>query len=138
MGVSKNKGTPKWMVYNGKPENPIKMDNLGVFPYFWKHPSLIDFNPHSKQQNFKPRISESTALNPLTSLGGSCQLLSDSYPRRLVSPLSRVVGPLPNCLNGLYIWGLITNHLRPSWEPILRVQGFQISSKIFGPSGKLR
>ena len=27
MGVSKNRGTPKWMVYN---ENPIKMDDLGV------------------------------------------------------------------------------------------------------------
>ena len=27
MGVSKNKGTPKWMVYK---ENPIKMDDLGV------------------------------------------------------------------------------------------------------------
>ena len=27
MGVSKNRGTPKWMVFNG---NPIKMDDLGV------------------------------------------------------------------------------------------------------------
>ena len=27
MGVSKNRGAPKWMVYN---ENPIKMDDLGV------------------------------------------------------------------------------------------------------------
>ena len=27
MGVSKNSGTPKWMVYM---ENPIKMDDLGV------------------------------------------------------------------------------------------------------------
>jgi len=27
MGVSKNKGTPKWMVYK---ETPIKMDDLGV------------------------------------------------------------------------------------------------------------
>ena len=26
-GVSKTRGTPKWMVYNG---NPIKMDDLGV------------------------------------------------------------------------------------------------------------
>ena len=32
----------------GKPQNgwfiretPIKMDDLGGFPYFWKHPSLI-------------------------------------------------------------------------------------------------
>ena len=30
MGVSKNRGTPKWMIYNGKPENPIKMDDFGV------------------------------------------------------------------------------------------------------------
>ena len=30
LGVSKNKGTPKWMVYNG---NPIKMDDLGVPPF---------------------------------------------------------------------------------------------------------
>ena len=28
MGVSKNSGTPKWMVYNGKPG--MKMDDLGV------------------------------------------------------------------------------------------------------------
>ena len=36
MDVSKNRGTPKWMVYNG---NPIKIDDLGV-PLFleWKHP----------------------------------------------------------------------------------------------------
>jgi len=27
MGVSENRGTPKWMVYNGK---LIKMDDLGV------------------------------------------------------------------------------------------------------------
>ena len=27
MGVSKNKGTPKWMVYNGKPYE--QMDDLG-------------------------------------------------------------------------------------------------------------
>ena len=27
MGVSKNRGTPKWMVYK---ENTIKMDDLGV------------------------------------------------------------------------------------------------------------
>ncbi len=25
---------PKWMVYNGKPY--FLMDDLGVFPYFWK------------------------------------------------------------------------------------------------------
>ena len=36
MGVSKNKGTPKWMIYNGKPY--FLMDDLGVKPYFRKHP----------------------------------------------------------------------------------------------------
>ncbi len=38
MGVSKNRGTPKWMVYNG----PIKMDDLGV-PLFLETP--IYFRP---------------------------------------------------------------------------------------------
>ena len=43
MGVSKNRGTPKWMVYR---ENPIKMDDLG-YPYFWKHPhGLIGWISH--------------------------------------------------------------------------------------------
>ena len=38
LGGSKNTGTPKWMVYNGKPgENPIKMDDLGV-PLFLETP----------------------------------------------------------------------------------------------------
>ena len=38
MDVSKNTGTPKWMVKIM--ENPIKMDDLGVFPlFFWKHPN---------------------------------------------------------------------------------------------------
>ena len=31
MGVSKNRSTPKWMVYFM--ENPIKMDDLGVPPF---------------------------------------------------------------------------------------------------------
>ena len=34
MDVSKNRDTPKWMVYNG---NPIKMDDLGV-PLFLETP----------------------------------------------------------------------------------------------------
>ena len=39
MGVSKNSGTPKWMVYNGM-ENPIKMDELRV-PLFLETPISI-------------------------------------------------------------------------------------------------
>ena len=39
MGVSKNWGTPKWMLYKGK--HPIRIDDLGGNPYFWKHPSFF-------------------------------------------------------------------------------------------------
>ena len=39
MGVSENRGTSQWMAYNGKPENPIKMHDLGGKPtIFRKHP----------------------------------------------------------------------------------------------------
>ena len=39
MGVSKNSGTQKWMVYNGKPY--LQMDDLrGKTRYFRKHPYL--------------------------------------------------------------------------------------------------
>ena len=35
MDVSKNRGTPKWMVYNGKPYE--QMDDLGgKNPYSWR------------------------------------------------------------------------------------------------------
>jgi len=37
MGVSKNRGTPKWMFF--LMENPIKMDDLGV-PLFSETPIL--------------------------------------------------------------------------------------------------
>ena len=36
LGVSKNRGTPKWMVKII--ENPIKMDDLGGFPIFLETP----------------------------------------------------------------------------------------------------
>jgi len=42
MGVSKNSGTPKWMVK--KMENPIKMDDLGGTTIFGKHPYLSRLN----------------------------------------------------------------------------------------------
>jgi len=38
MGVSKNRGTPKWMVYNGKPE---KKWMIWGYHYFQKHPYIV-------------------------------------------------------------------------------------------------
>ena len=37
MGVSKNSGIPKWMVYNGK---LLLKWMIWRYPYFWKHPYL--------------------------------------------------------------------------------------------------
>ncbi len=34
LGVSKNSGTPKWMVYKFLRENPIKIDDFGGTPIF--------------------------------------------------------------------------------------------------------
>ena len=42
MGVSKNRGTPKWMVYFM--ENPIKMDDLGGFPIIFGNTHLFTQN----------------------------------------------------------------------------------------------
>ena len=39
MGVSKNRGTPKWMVYNGKPYE--QMDDLGENPLFSETPKFV-------------------------------------------------------------------------------------------------
>ena len=53
LGVSKNNGTPKWMVKIR--ENPIKMDDLGSFsPYFWKHPLITGFWAHLVGNPYTP------------------------------------------------------------------------------------
>ena len=41
MGVSKNRGTPKWMVYNGK---PYKKGMIWAYHYFWKRPYIRIYN----------------------------------------------------------------------------------------------
>ena len=42
MGGSIDGGTPKWMVYKGKSENPIKMDDL-VVPTIHGTPQILGF-----------------------------------------------------------------------------------------------
>ena len=74
MGVSKNSGTPKCMVYNGK---PFKMDNLGYhhlrkhpYPWFGSHvPGQCLSNPpnlgppsHSKPRQFVRQLLMLRAL----------------------------------------------------------------------------
>ena len=52
MGVSKNRGTQKWMVYNGS--NPIKMDDLGV-------PLLTHGKPQGKPYGTKRMFNQGTS-----------------------------------------------------------------------------
>ena len=49
-GVSKNRGGPKWMAK--MMENPIKMDDLGGKPYFWKHPKKPKLGNYIRHQDW--------------------------------------------------------------------------------------
>ena len=53
MGVSKNLGTPKWMVYNGKPY--WKGWFGGKTHYFWKHPYISSGWDQCIQATPRPR-----------------------------------------------------------------------------------
>ena len=44
LGVSKNRGTPKWMVYNGKHYENMKMDDLGENHLFLETPQSCHCN----------------------------------------------------------------------------------------------
>ena len=57
MGVSKNRGTPKWMVKIM--ENPIKMDDLGGYHYFQKH-SYTNSDSHSMSLDYAEIIHVKT------------------------------------------------------------------------------
>ena len=58
MGVSKNSGTPKWMVYNGKPMKTLLRWMIWGYLYFRKHPcgglsaNLASTNIYSESQCF--------------------------------------------------------------------------------------
>ena len=52
MGVSKNRGTPKWMVKIM--ENPIKMDDLGGFPPIFGNTQMIPNGLHSLKLTVRP------------------------------------------------------------------------------------
>ena len=62
LGVSKNRGTPKWMVER---DNPMKMDDLGV-PLFLEtpiwNPFLVGFHDHAFATIENLRISWASQL----------------------------------------------------------------------------
>ena len=64
MGISKNRGIPKWMVYNG---NPIKMDDLGGNPLFLETTPTIF---HTSPGIFCPKKAKASPLRrqPIRSL----------------------------------------------------------------------
>ena len=45
MGVSKNKGTSKWLVYNGKSMKTLLTWMIWGYPYLWKHPHHCNASP---------------------------------------------------------------------------------------------
>ena len=47
MGVSKTRGTPKWMVYNGKPE--LKMDDMGGKTPIFGNTHMVSLNKALKE-----------------------------------------------------------------------------------------
>ena len=54
MDVSKNRGTPKWMVYNGK---PLLKFMIWGYPYFWKHPNS-PLRSHTFCERYQPTYLE--------------------------------------------------------------------------------
>ena len=86
MSVFKNRGTPKWMVYNGI---PIKMNDLGV-PLFLETPKCWDPYPGSPKtknplgkDHLKDRgfclVLESSMLSIILSHGHICVHLAESF-----------------------------------------------------------
>ena len=67
MGVSKNRGTPKWMVYNGRPmKTLLKWMVLGV-PPFSETPIYIH-KPHSIQISLRKNIMGGFGLKDTVSI----------------------------------------------------------------------
>ena len=63
-------------------ENPIKMDDLGVFPYFWKHPFSIYLQESSQEMT--------------SCLQNSCHGTQASPPKRAIDS-GVVLNPISSC-----------------------------------------
>ena len=58
MGVSKNSGSPKWMVYNGKPGTLLKWMIWG-YHYFWKPPYIGNISIPTELDSFQVKFLSS-------------------------------------------------------------------------------
>ena len=90
MGVSKNSGTPKWMVYKGKPwKTPIKMDDLGGPPLVLvQHP----YGPKMGNWGCQPfRCLASKVLSASRKIGWWKSLPRDLVPMRCYQVMVRVL-----------------------------------------------
>ncbi len=101
MGVSKTRGTPKWMVYNG---NPIKMDDLGV-PLFLETPMyklLVRTHITKQLQNaWPPRWAHLGIWNT------SSYWVWAYPPWSWHSPWKWMLGRLFSFSEGLFSWAML-------------------------------
>ena len=99
MGVSKNSGTPKWMVYNG---NPMKMDDLGI-PLFLETPKYLEilfgvFNAtHLKK--YARQIGNKSSPSSGVNIKNRCETTTYKVGplpviTGVITPISRVITPV--------------------------------------------
>ena len=92
LGVAKNRGTPKWMVYNGKWKTLLKWMIWG-YHYFRKHPSIYPLQ----------REIFSSLEQEFSSCVVSCQNSGHRFCRRRWYEPGRVLG-------GWQVWPWDSNH----------------------------
>ena len=81
MGVSKNRGTPKWMVYNGKPYSKWM---IWVYHYFRKHPyTWICERPWCGSGKSEPNILTPKWWVPLMVMNPTVQYILTKSPKNI-------------------------------------------------------
>ena len=64
MDVSKDRDTPKWMIYNGKPWKTLLKWMIWGYLYFWKHPDMTLNTNYTRQSGHTSRIHQFSILRP--------------------------------------------------------------------------
>ena len=145
MGVSKHRGTPKWMVYNGK---PYWNGWLGGYHYFRKHPYLLGggnshifvFSPRSlgKCSNltiifFKwDETTNQSNIFYMSKHYTSCHMHTNTKPRVSCSPETTVRQQFTCSKKSMCFL-----HIRHSIDLILHVWGWVFGHHHWTPSSNL-